>query len=61
MLRKAKGWSQETLARKANTSQPAISQWEGNLWTPALGSQIALAEALGVNRSFLFGSEAAAS
>lgn len=57
-LRKAKGWNQATLAEKAYTSQPAISQWEHDLWVPTLAFQRALADALDASRSFIFGDEA---
>lgn len=58
-MRRVKGWTQETLAKKVHVSQPAVAQWESNRWTPGKRSQELLAEALGVTRSFLFGEEAA--
>lgn len=58
-LRKAKGLSQQALARAVFASQPAVSMWENDTWTPSPQSQRLLAEALGSTRSFLFGDEAA--
>ena len=55
LMRKAKGWSQETLAAKVYATQPAVSQWENDLWLPAMATQVLLAEALGTTRHFLFG------
>lgn len=54
-LRKSKEWSQETLAAKVFTVQPAISQWENDLWLPNRQAQVLLADALGTTRLFLFG------
>lgn len=59
-LRKARGMSQQTLAAKVYTSQPAISQWEKDLWLPSKQSQVLLAEALNTSRAFLFGESAEA-
>lgn len=53
-LRKARGLTQVTLARKLHTSQPAISQWERDKWLPGLAMQRLLAEELGTTRLFLF-------
>lgn len=58
-LRKARGWSQETLASKVYTSQAAVSQWESDLILPSRQSQALLAEALETSRVFLFGDRVA--
>lgn len=58
-LRLAKGWKQEELARRVHTSQPAVSQWENDLWLPSEQMQKLLAEALGATRMFLFGERVA--
>lgn len=55
LLREAKGWSQEELAKHVYVTQVAISHWEQNSRRPSRGSQIRLAEALGTSRAFLFG------
>ena len=54
-MRQAKEWNQATLASKVGTSQPAISQWENDLWLPTKMFQTQLAEVLGTTRAFLFG------
>lgn len=54
-MRQAKEMSQEALAAAVFASQPAVSQWENDLWLPSRQSQALLAEALGTTRSFLFG------
>ena len=43
-LRKAKGYSQEQLARKLDITQGAVSQWEKNITTPAAEQLKTLAE-----------------
>lgn len=58
-LRLAKGWKQGDLARRVHTSQPAVSQWENDLWLPSEHMQKLLAEELGATRLFLFGERAA--
>jgi transcriptional regulator with XRE-family HTH domain len=59
MMRLAKDLTQEALAGKVYVTQSAVAQWETNRWIPSRQSQILLAEALGTNRHFLFGEEAA--
>lgn len=54
-MRKAKGWTQVTLASKVHTSQPAISQWEKDKWLPGPLMRQQLAEVLGTTQTFLFG------
>lgn len=46
-LRKKKGLSQVSLAKRANVAQPQISAWENGL-TPTIASLERLAKALGV-------------
>lgn len=58
-LRTRLGMSQEGLAGKVYVTQPAISQWENDIWLPGRQSQVLLAEALNTTRSFLFGEMAA--
>jgi len=53
-LRQAHGLTQKALAAKVFTTQPAISQWENDLWLPSKQTQVLLAEALGTTRVFLF-------
>lgn len=54
-LRLALNLSQQDLATKVYATQPAVSQWENDLWLPSKQSQKLLADALGTNRAFLFG------
>lgn len=54
-LRKSKGWTQETFARKVFVTQPAVAQWEADLWLPARPTQVLIADELGTTRLFLFG------
>lgn len=54
--RKAKGLSQEQLARKLHVTQGAVSQWEKELTRPDFDLLDALAEALGTTVSYLLGS-----
>lgn len=60
-MRRARGWSQETLASKVYATQPAVSQWENDLWLPAMATQIILAEVLETTRHFLFGESVSSS
>lgn len=57
-LRKSKGWTQETMARKVYVTQPAVAQWEADLWLPARPTQVLVAEQLGTTRAFLFEEQA---
>lgn len=57
-LREAHGLTQKALAAKAYTTQPAVSQWERDLWLPGKQAQVLLAEALNTTRHFLFGEPA---
>lgn len=54
--RKAKGMSQEQLARKLHVTQGAVSQWEKELTRPDFDLLDALAEALGTTVAYLLGS-----
>lgn len=54
-LRLAHDLSQEALAARVYATQPAVSQWENDLWLPNKQTQVLLSEALGTTRSFLFG------
>lgn len=56
-LRLALGLTQKVLAAKVYSTQPAISQWESDLWLPSRQTQVLLAEALNTSRSFLFGEQ----
>lgn len=56
-LREAKGMSQQTLAAAVFATQPAVSQWENDLWRPGRATQKLVAEALGTTRLFLFGED----
>ena len=58
-LRKSKGLTQETLARKVFVTQPAVAQWENDNWLPARPTQALIADVLDTSRNFLFGEEAA--
>jgi len=59
LLRKAKGMTQETLARRVFVTQPAVAQWESDTWTPTPTTQQLLADELGTSRRFLFPAEEA--
>jgi len=52
--RKASGLSQRALAEKAGVSAMAISKFENGQLTPASGTLLALAEALGVRVEYFF-------
>lgn len=54
-MRKAAGLTQTTVARAVNVTQPAVSQWEKDLWLPDASRQVQLAELVGTTREFLFG------
>jgi transcriptional regulator with XRE-family HTH domain len=56
-LRVAKGMTQLSLARKAYTSQPAVSHWEADRYLPGRPTQVIVAEALGTSRLWLFGED----
>lgn len=56
-LRKAKGWSQETLGRKLNKAKSVISGYEANLRTPPLDVLTSLAALYGVSLDYLAGLE----
>ena len=47
-LRRARGWSQETLAIQADTTQDRISHWETDVQTPLPGTLHRLAAAFGI-------------
>lgn len=52
--REGKNLTQGALAAKVHVTQPAISQWERGLTMPTRPTQFALADALQVDRSWLF-------
>lgn len=54
-LRKAKGWSQETLGRKVNKAKSVISSYESNLRAPSLDVLTSLAALYGVSLDYLAG------
>jgi transcriptional regulator with XRE-family HTH domain len=54
-MRLAAGLTQVSIARAVHVTQPAVSQWEKNLWLPELDVQFALADLLGTTRAFIFG------
>ena len=56
-LRKAKGWSQETLGRKLNKTKSVVSSYEANLRTPPLDVLTDLAALYGVSLDYLAGVE----
>lgn len=53
--RKAKGFSQEELARKAGIWQPVISSWELDRVNPTIPLLICIADVLGVTLDELVG------
>ncbi len=46
-LRQARGWSQEELAFRSESTQPTVSQWERGIWTPGSGPVRRIAAAFG--------------
>ena len=56
-LRKAKGWSQETLGKKLNKTKSVISGYESDLRTPPLDVLTSLAALYGVSLDYLAGLE----
>lgn len=52
-LRKANGWSQETLAEKLNVSRQAISRWEGATAQPDAANILQLSKLFGVTTDYL--------
>lgn len=54
VMRLAKGLTQETVAKRLKTSQPAISQWEKDKWVPAGLMRARLADVLGTTEAWLF-------
>lgn len=52
-LRKANGWSQETLAEKLNVSRQAISRWEGATAQPDATNILQLSKLFGVTTDYL--------
>jgi transcriptional regulator with XRE-family HTH domain len=53
-LRRAHGWSQETLAEQAGVDRRTIGSWELGLTAPTLDDLVALARALGTQTIYLF-------
>ncbi len=47
-LRQARGWSQEELAWRSESTQPTVSQWERGIWTPGWGPVKRIAAAFGM-------------
>lgn len=58
-LRKARGWSQQGLAKKASVSQPTISLWENDVVVPTGLPLRRVADALGTTPEFLMAAVAA--
>lgn len=58
-LRRSKGMTQETLARRVFTTQPTVARWEKDEFLPGRPAQALLADALDVNRTFIFNELAA--
>ncbi len=56
-MRRARGMTQEVLARTVYVTQPAVAQWEADKWLPTPPTQVLVAEALGTTRLFLFGEQ----
>lgn len=54
-LRKAKGFSQEQMARKLHITQGAISQWENGITVPAADQLVTLAEVFEITVDELLG------
>lgn len=52
-LRKANGWSQETLAEKLNVSRQAISRWESAAAQPDAANVLQLSKLFGVTTDYL--------
>lgn len=52
--REGQNLTQGALAAKVHVTQPAISQWERGVTVPSRALQFALADALRVDRSWLF-------
>jgi transcriptional regulator with XRE-family HTH domain len=57
LLRRAKGLTQQDLARKVFVTQPSVAQWESNRCAPSAQSMALLADALNVSRLFLAGDD----
>jgi DNA-binding XRE family transcriptional regulator len=55
VARKAKGWSQDTLAKEIGVSKGNVSRWESGEHNPERSNLEALAEALDVVESWLAG------
>ena len=54
-LRKARGWSQEELARQINVSRQALSKWESGAAVPDTENVVALSRLFGVTTDYLLG------
>lgn len=54
MMRDAKELTQTALGRLVHAAQPTVSQWEMGTKVPSRATQFRLADALGVERSWLF-------
>lgn len=54
-LRKAKGWSQEDLAKKINSSRVMVGNYERNTNTPSIDVIIKMARTFEVTVDFLIG------
>ena len=52
-LRKARGWSQEELARQINVSRQALSKWESGAAVPDTENVVALSRLFGVTTDYL--------
>ena len=59
-LRKAKGFTQDDIAKKVNISAQAVSKWENDISSPDISILVDLAEMLGVSVEELLGREVSA-
>lgn len=53
LLRKARGWSQEDLARQIKVSRQALSKWESGAAVPDTENVVALSRLFGVTTDYL--------
>lgn len=56
-LRIERGWSQEDLAKRSNTTQAAIARYESELAEPKLSAVVAIARVYNVTLEYLLGLE----
>lgn len=58
-MRKSRGWSQEELAEKMNTSRQSVSRWEDGSVSPSASSISELCRVFQVSANYFFDEEAA--